>query len=66
VCDTWGEYRDAVQTCREGIRKAKVQMELNLVRNVKNNKRSYRYTGQKRQTKESLPPLALKKIKIKK
>ena len=32
-------------------------MELNLAREVKNYKRHYRYTGQKRQAKESVPPL---------
>jgi len=30
---TWEEYRDAVWTCRDGIRKAKAQMELNSARN---------------------------------
>ena len=44
--------------CRDGIRKAKAQMELNLARDVKRNKKGfYRYTGQKRQAKESAPPL---------
>ena len=44
--------------CRDRIRKAKVQMELNLVRNVKDNMNgSYRYIGRKRQAKESAPPL---------
>ena len=33
---TWEEYRDAVQTCRRGIRRAKAQAELNLVRDLKN------------------------------
>ena len=33
---TCEEYRDAVRTCRCGIRKAKAQAELNLVRDVKN------------------------------
>lgn len=37
---SWEEYRDAIQTCRDGIRKAKAEMELNLVRDVKNNKGS--------------------------
>lgn len=42
----WEEYRD-------GIQKDKSQMELNLVRNVKNNKKEfYKYTDQKRQAKE--------------
>jgi len=31
----WEEYMDAVQMCGDGIGKAKVQMELNLARNVK-------------------------------
>jgi len=44
-CDTWGEYRDAVWVCRDGIRKAKVQTELILVRDVKNKTGFYRYTG---------------------
>jgi len=35
-CVTWGEYRDAVWTCREGIRKTKAQTELNLENDVKN------------------------------
>ena len=47
---TWEEYRDAVRTCRRRIRKAQAQAELNLVRVVKNNKKTfYRYIGQKRQ-----------------
>jgi len=54
----WEEYRDAVQICTDGIRKVKVQMELNLMRNVKNNKKGFfRYTGQNRQAKESAPLL---------
>lgn len=36
----WEEYRDAALTCRKRIRKVKVQVEMNLVRNVKN-KRVY-------------------------
>ena len=49
---TWEEYSDAVQTCRRRIRKAKAQVELNLARDVKNNKKTfYRYIGQKRQAK---------------
>lgn len=40
----WEEYRDAVWTHRNGIRKAKVQVELNLEMDVKNNKKGfYRY-----------------------
>ena len=31
----WKEHKDAIQTCRDRIRKAKVQMEMTLVRDVK-------------------------------
>ena len=55
---TWEEYRDAVRTCRRRIRKAKAQVELNLVRDVKNNKKTfYRYIGQKRQAEMGIPSL---------
>ena len=33
---SWEKYRDAVWTYRERIRKAKMQMELNLVKSMKN------------------------------
>lgn len=33
---TWEKYRDAIWTCRHGIRIAKAQAELNLARDVKN------------------------------
>jgi len=40
---SWEEYRDATQLCRDGVRKAKVWLEQNFARNVKNNKKgSYR------------------------
>ena len=46
---------DAVQMYGDGIGKAKVQMELNLVRDVKNNEKGFfRYIGQKRQANESV------------
>ncbi|KAK4830538.1 hypothetical protein QYF61_011676 [Mycteria americana] len=54
---SWEEYRDAARLCRDGVRKAKVQMELNLARDAKNNKKGfYRYVSQKRKVKESVPP----------
>ncbi|KAM9168311.1 very low-density lipoprotein receptor-like [Mergus octosetaceus] len=57
-CVPWGEYRNAVWTCRDGIRKAKALTELNLARDAKNNNKGfYRYIGQKRKTKESVPAL---------
>ena len=39
--------------CRDRIRKAKAQMELNLARDVKDNKGFYRYIGRRGQAKES-------------
>ncbi|KAK4826654.1 LOW QUALITY PROTEIN: hypothetical protein QYF61_010639 [Mycteria americana] len=45
---TWEEYRNVVRASRDEVRKAKAQMELNLVRDVKNNKKGfYKYIGQK-------------------
>ena len=49
--------------CRDGIRKAKAQMELHLARDVKN-KSFFRYIGQKRQAKEIIPPLINEKEEL--
>ncbi|KFQ75881.1 hypothetical protein N337_12379, partial [Phoenicopterus ruber ruber] len=55
---SWEEYRDAAQMCRDGIRKAKAQLELNLAKNMKNDDKGFkRFAGQKRNIKENLPPL---------
>ncbi|KFZ67676.1 hypothetical protein N338_01599, partial [Podiceps cristatus] len=55
---SWEEYRDIAQLCRDEVRKAKMQLELNLARDSKNNKKGfYRYVSQKRKVKESVPPL---------
>ena len=43
--------------CRDRIRKAKAQMELNLARDVKDKKGFYRYIVRRRQAKESVSPL---------
>ena len=32
---SWEEYRDVAQLCRDGVRKSKVQLELNLARDAK-------------------------------
>jgi len=54
---TWEEYRDAARLCRDGVRKTKAQMELNLARDAVNNKKGfYRHVSQKRKVKESVPP----------
>ena len=57
-CVVWEEYRAVVCVCRDRIKKAKAQMELNLARDVKDNKKGfYRHIGRRRQVKESVPPL---------
>jgi len=35
---SWEEYRDAAQLCRDDVRKAKAQLELNVSRDAKNSK----------------------------
>ena len=53
---SWDKYRDAAWLCRDGVRKAKAQLELNLARDTKNNKKGFhRYVSQKRKVKESAP-----------
>ena len=47
---TWKEYRDAAMLCRDGVRKVKAQLELDLGRGAKKNKKDFcRYLNQKRQ-----------------
>ena len=61
----WEEQKNAIWTCRNGIKKAKAQIELNLVRDVKNNMKGfYGYTCQQSQTKESVPSLINEKGKL--
>lgn len=46
---TQEDYSVAVQSCRDGVRKAKVHLELNLARNVKDNREVlYKYMNSKR------------------
>jgi len=40
-CVSWEEYRTVVHVCGDRIRKAKAQVELKLVRDVKDNKKGY-------------------------
>ena len=50
---SWEGYRAAAQLCRDGVRKAKVWMELNLARDAKTSKKGfYSYVSQKRKVKE--------------
>ncbi|KFQ91096.1 hypothetical protein Y956_15163, partial [Nipponia nippon] len=58
---SWEEYRETPQLCKDGIRKAKPRLDLNLTRDAKNNKKGfYRHVNQKRKVKESVPPLISK------
>jgi len=54
---SWEECRVAAQVCRDELRRAKAQLEMNLARDAKNNKKGfYRYVSQKRKVKESVTP----------
>jgi len=53
---SWEEYREPARLCRDGVRKAKPQLELNLARDAKNNKKGfYRYVSQKKWSKKAYP-----------
>lgn len=59
-----GKNTEISSGCAERVRKAKMQMELNLMRVVQNNKKGFhRYTGQKRWAKETVTPLINKSVK---
>ena len=52
------DYKDVVKLCRENIRRAKAQLELNLATAVKDNKKCfYKFINSKRRIRENLPPL---------
>ncbi|KAK4820464.1 hypothetical protein QYF61_027746, partial [Mycteria americana] len=52
------DYKDVVRLCREKIRRAKAQLELNLATALKDNKKCfYKYISNKRRAKENLHPL---------
>ncbi|GAB0203811.1 hypothetical protein GRJ2_002846700 [Grus japonensis] len=54
----WEEYRETVRAARAQVRKAKALTELNLARDIKDNKKSfYRYVSDKRRTRENVGPL---------
>ena len=55
---TQEDYMDVVRLCREKIRRAKAQPELNLATAVKDSKKCcYKYISNKRRAKENLHPL---------
>ncbi|XP_050792312.1 myoD family inhibitor domain-containing protein isoform X1 [Gopherus flavomarginatus] len=52
------EYENIAQACRSEIRKAKLQLELQLTRDVKSNKKGFfKYISNKKKVKESVGPL---------
>jgi len=62
VCDLWKkgqaphqDYRDVMRLCREKIRRAEAQLEINLATAVKDNKKCfYKYITNKRRAEENL------------
>lgn len=54
---SWEECRDAARMYKDGIKTDQVWMELSLERDVRNKKGFFKYTGHKRQAKESIPLL---------
>ncbi|KAK4817803.1 hypothetical protein QYF61_027854 [Mycteria americana] len=64
-CYREDSFRHARNSNRDGVRKAKAQLELNMARDAKNSKKGfYRYVSQKRKVKESIPPLMSKTGKL--
>jgi len=52
---TWEEYRNVVRACGDETRKAKAHLELNLARDVKNNKKSFfNYISRKRKARDNV------------
>ena len=55
---TWDEYKNIVRACREATRKARVHLEFNLARDVKDNKKGFfKYVSSKKKTKKNVEPL---------
>jgi len=55
---TWEKYRNVVRACRDATRKAKAHLELNLARDVKNNKKGFfNYISSKQKTRDNVGPL---------
>lgn len=64
-CVSWEEYKDVAWKGRDGIGEAKVQMELNLARNAKNNKKGFnRYIGQNWKAKDCVSPFINEKAEL--
>jgi len=58
---SWEECRDTAWLCLDEVRRTKAQLELNLARDAKNNKKGfYKYISQKRKVEERVPPMMSK------
>ncbi|KGL98476.1 hypothetical protein N301_04641, partial [Charadrius vociferus] len=54
----WEEYRGIVGAARDRVRQAKPQIELNLSRDIRTNKKPFfKYVSEKRKTRENVGPL---------
>jgi len=54
----WKEYRNVVRACRDATRKAKAHLELNLARDVKDNKKGFfKYISSKWKTRDNVGSL---------
>jgi len=52
----WEDYKEVVQAARDQVRKAKTQIELNLARDIKENKKKfYRYICDKKKVRDVGP-----------
>ncbi|PKU33936.1 glycerol kinase [Limosa lapponica baueri] len=55
---TWEKYRSIVRVCRDAMRNVKAQLELNMARDVKDNKKGFfKYISSKRKTRENVSSL---------
>jgi len=54
----WEESRDAARVCRDGVRKAKTSLDLDLAKGGKKIKKGFhRYINRKRKVQEGVPSL---------
>jgi len=51
------KYTEIVRAARDQVRKPKALIEFNLARDIKGNKKRYRYTDDKRQARQKVGPL---------
>ncbi|PKU39258.1 rna-directed dna polymerase from mobile element jockey-like [Limosa lapponica baueri] len=55
---TWDDYGNIIRLFRDAMRKAKAHLELNLARDIKDNKKGFfKYISSKRKTRENVSPL---------